>query len=107
MTNQAGIEKGKVKYSDLKIKFQDILSQLELPVFILIATGENHYRKPSNQMWKFFVEKCNSNVKVDMDKSFYVGDAAGRIANWAPGKKKDFSCTDRMFAHNCELCMFY
>lgn len=30
----------------------------------------------------------------------YVGDAAGRAKNWAPGKPKDFSCTDRMFAAN-------
>jgi len=27
-------------------------------------------------------------------------DAAGRGANWAPGKKKDFSCNDRTFAAN-------
>lgn len=30
----------------------------------------------------------------------YVGDAAGRAKNWAPGKPKDFSCGDRMFAAN-------
>ena len=30
----------------------------------------------------------------------FVGDAAGRAKGWAPGKPKDFSCTDRMFAAN-------
>ena len=40
-----------------------------------------------------------------MNESFYVGDAAGRIKNWDAGKPKDFSCTDRMFAHNCGLSM--
>lgn len=38
-----------------------------------------------------------------MQKSFYVGDAAGRIVNWAPKKKKDFSCSDRLFAINLKL----
>ncbi|XP_069114593.1 bifunctional polynucleotide phosphatase/kinase-like [Argopecten irradians] len=32
-----------------------------------------------------------------------VSDAAGRPAKWAPGKKKDFSCSDRMFAMNAGL----
>ena len=30
----------------------------------------------------------------------FVGDAAGRAKNWAPGKPKDFSCGDRMFGFN-------
>lgn len=34
----------------------------------------------------------------------HVPDAAGRPANWAPGrKKKDFSCADRLFALNLGL----
>jgi hypothetical protein len=30
----------------------------------------------------------------------FVGDAAGRAKNWAPGMPKDFNCSDRMFAEN-------
>ena len=30
----------------------------------------------------------------------YVGDAAGRAKDWAPGKPKDFSCSDRKFGVN-------
>jgi len=37
---------------------------------------------------------------------FYVGDAAGRPKNWNPGKKKDFSCSDRLFAINIS-CKFF
>uniref|UniRef100_A0A674JVB4 Polynucleotide kinase 3'-phosphatase n=1 Tax=Terrapene triunguis TaxID=2587831 RepID=A0A674JVB4_9SAUR len=34
----------------------------------------------------------------------WVGNAAGRPPNWAPGhKKKDFSCSDRLFALNAGL----
>lgn len=41
-------------------------------------------------MWNFFVDIMNGKVKIDLDKSFYCGDAAGRVK----GKKKDFSDTD-------------
>lgn len=34
--------------------------------------------QPSTGMWDFFLESCNSSVEVDMNESFYVGDAAGR-----------------------------
>lgn len=38
-----------------------------------------------------------------MPSSFYCGDAAGRQAKWALGKKKDHSCGDRLFAMNLSL----
>jgi bifunctional polynucleotide phosphatase/kinase len=41
--------------------------------------------------------------RVEMGESFYCGDAAGRAKNWAPGKPRDFACSDRMFAANCNL----
>ena len=65
-----------------------------------VSTGQNHYRKPSTAVWDHFEEKCNGGVKLDTSKCVYVGDAAGRPKDWAPGKGKDFSCSDRMFAAN-------
>lgn len=41
-----------------------------------------------------------------MDNSFYCGDAAGRVANWAPGKKKDHSMADKLFAENLNLTFY-
>lgn len=38
-----------------------------------------------------------------MSESFFVGDAAGRNAHWMPGKKADFSDSDRLFAINIGL----
>ena len=58
------------------------------------------YRKPSPGMWRYVVEKGNGGVTVDLSDSLYVGDAAGRVAGWQPGKKKDFACSDRLFALN-------
>lgn len=46
-------------------------------------------------MWDCLVEKCNGGVKVDVTKSFYVGDAAGRA--------KDHSASDKQFAAKCNL----
>ena len=57
-------------------------------------------RKPSTAPWEFFEQNSNQGVEVDRTASIYVGDAAGRAKEWAPGKPKDFSCGDRMFATN-------
>jgi len=103
ITNQAGIEKGRAKFAELKSKFEAIIAELEIPVIVFVATGENHFRKPSSEIWQFFLSSCNKSVAVDMAESFYVGDAAGRPKGWAAGKDKDFSCVDRMFAYNCGL----
>ena len=39
-------------------------------------------------------------VPADKGKSFYCGDAAGRVEGWKPKAKKDFSDSDRKFAMN-------
>lgn len=41
-----------------------------------------------------------------MEKSFYCGDAVGRVANWAPGKKKDHSMADKLMAENLNLTFY-
>ena len=56
-------------------------------------------------MWKYFEEHYNGGVKVDLTESLYVGDAAGRPNGWKSGQKKDFSCSDRMFAANVGIGM--
>lgn len=45
----------------------------------------------------------NDPVSIDKDSSFYVGDAAGRPKDWAPGKKKDHMSVDRLLALNLGL----
>ncbi|KAM4627980.1 bifunctional polynucleotide phosphatase/kinase isoform 2-T2 [Polymixia lowei] len=103
-TNQMGIAKGKLRPEVFKSKVEDILSKLQLPVQVFVATGPGVYRKPVMGMWNHLCEKANSGVTVDKSQCFYVGDAAGRPVNWAPGqKKKDFSCSDRLFALNLGL----
>lgn len=106
-TNQLGIAKGKLTPEVFKSKVEDILATLKLPVQVFVATGPGIYRKPVMGMWNHLCDKANDHVTVDKTQSFYVGDAAGRPENWAPGKKKkDFSCSDRLFALNLGL-QFY
>lgn len=47
--------------------------------------------------------RLHTDISFQRHQSIYVGDAAGRPKNWAPGRDKDFSCTDRMFAANAGL----
>ncbi|XP_035010093.2 bifunctional polynucleotide phosphatase/kinase [Hippoglossus stenolepis] len=103
-TNQMGIARGKLRPEVFKSKVEDILAKLQLPVQVFVASGPGIYRKPVLGMWNHLCEKVNDGVTVDKTASFYVGDAAGRPENWAPGKKKkDFSCSDRLFALNMGL----
>ncbi|KAM9801015.1 bifunctional polynucleotide phosphatase/kinase [Neosynchiropus ocellatus] len=103
-TNQMGIAKGKLRPEVFQAKVEDILAKLQLPVQVFVATGPGVFRKPVTGMWNHLCEQANGGVEVDKTQSFYVGDAAGRPENWAPGKKKkDFSSSDRLFALNIGL----
>lgn len=102
-TNQAGIGKGHVKASDIKGKILDLSKELGIVLRAVIASEDDSYRKPATAMYKYWVQHLNGGVKPDPSVSFYVGDAAGRAANWKQGCKKDFSCSDRKFAHNIGL----
>ncbi|XP_060602624.1 bifunctional polynucleotide phosphatase/kinase-like [Ruditapes philippinarum] len=103
ITNQMGVSKGKTNMADLKSKFSDVLDEIGIPVQILVSTKGGLYRKPCPGMWDFLTDKLNGGVEVEVSQSFYVGDAAGRPKDWAPKKKKDFSCSDRLFALNIDL----
>nr|CAD1834054.1 unnamed protein product [Ananas comosus var. bracteatus] len=55
-----------------------------LQVFIACGLGESKnqacdpFRKPEPGMWRLMQEHLNSGIAIDMEQSFYVGDAAGR-----------------------------
>ncbi|CAH1269970.1 PNKP [Branchiostoma lanceolatum] len=102
-TNQMGIQRGKINEKDYRRKVEDIVAKLGIAVQVYVARGSGKYRKPATGMWDHLVERGNDGVPVDRDASFYVGDAAGRLVNWAPGRKKDFACSDRLFALNIGL----
>ncbi|KAI3395319.1 hypothetical protein diail_1431 [Diaporthe ilicicola] len=94
------------RVAPFKQKISAILTQLDIPTSIYAATGKDVYRKPRTGMW---TELCNDYGLKDIDKdaSIFVGDAGGRVAVPASGGNKavskDFSCSDRNFAHNAGI----
>jgi len=73
-----------------------VFSQLDLPISIYAATEKDLYRKPRTGMWKELLEDHDiSPGGIDLENSFFVGDAGGRIASI--GLAKDFSSSDRYF----------
>lgn len=99
-TNQAGLEKGKQKQIDITGKIVDLVEELGFPLQALVAAATDVNRKPNTTMWDYFQEKMNGGVKLDVQSCVFVGDAAGRPKGWKAGASKDFSCSDRTFAHN-------
>ncbi|XP_065826181.1 bifunctional polynucleotide phosphatase/kinase-like isoform X2 [Oscarella lobularis] len=103
-SNQRGL-KNKALESDFRAKLTEITKKIEAPLQLFASMSGIKYRKPCMGMWDYLVEKCNEH-SIDVGSSFFVGDAAGRPQGWAPGKKKDFSCSDRTFAINIGLEFF-
>lgn len=100
-TNQAGIGSGKLKIADFRKKVERIVAKFNVPVQVFVSTSKGKYRKPILGMWEVLQTKENGNIPIDLENSFYCGDAAGRPEKKAPNKrKKDFSCSDRLFALN-------
>ncbi|XP_076331639.1 bifunctional polynucleotide phosphatase/kinase-like isoform X2 [Tachypleus tridentatus] len=90
ISNQMGISRGKLSASDFMKKLQMIVERLGVPVQAISSTKSGYYRKPAPGMWEYLNKSLNQGVSIDITKSFFVGDAAGREANWSPGKKKGF-----------------
>ncbi|KAH7261760.1 polynucleotide kinase 3 phosphatase-domain-containing protein [Fusarium tricinctum] len=95
------------RVTEFKQKCSAVLNSLNLPTCVYAATEHDIYRKPRTGMWK---EVCDdydiSETDVDLENSIFVGDAGGRTATFSrgpegtPATAKDFSCSDRNFAHN-------
>jgi len=104
ISNQSGIQRGKMSVQDWRLKATRIREKLGIPLQVFCSTTDGGYfRKPKPGIWEWMELQGNKGVKVDRGRSFYVGDAAGREAGWQSGKKKDFSCSDRLLALNLGL----
>ena len=102
-SNQSGISSGKTDKVDITEKIDDIIKQLDINnnISVFIATKSDIYRKPSKLIMDFAIKSLDITLG---NNSFYCGDAAGRLKHG--NIKKDFSCSDRKFASNCNLAFF-
>lgn len=104
-TNQSGVERKTINVDFLKQRFELFMKNIGLNIPIYISTSKDDWRKPSSKMWvkalKDFSVIAKLNININEVDCLFVGDAAGRLAS--QNKKKDFSCSDRKFAHNCGI----
>ncbi|KAJ1400800.1 Zinc finger, PARP-type [Sesbania bispinosa] len=102
-TNESNIERWKNKRQvavDSKIgRLNNFIEKVKVPVQVFIACGlgkeDDPFRKPKPGMWQLMEQHFNSSITIDMDQSFYVGDAAGR--------ESDHSDADIKFAETIGL----
>ena len=94
-SNQSSLDKSEKKELILT-RIENFLKQTKIPINIMISKKDDKYRKPNTGMWdELFILGITN---IDYLKSFYVGDAAGRI--YESSKKNDFASSDRYFAEN-------
>ncbi|KAK1397064.1 Polynucleotide 3'-phosphatase ZDP [Heracleum sosnowskyi] len=89
-TNESNIDRWKNKRQiavDSKIgRLNNFIKKVGVPIQVFIACGigksgnkaVDPFRKPEPGMWRIMEQQFNSGIPIDMDQSFYVGDAAGR-----------------------------
>ena len=86
--------------ANFKAKTSSVLSHFDFPVLLLAATARDVYRKPRTGMWRELLEELDLDESegVDLQASFFVGDAGGRAAGGE--KRADHACSDRDCAAN-------
>jgi len=90
VSNQNGI-KNNEQLEKFKKKIENIYNDIKIPFTIYIMTLKNEFRKPNTKIWSVIYDK----FKISIDKTIYVGDAAGRT--------DDFSDSDLKFAENLKI----
>lgn len=86
-TNESNIDRWKnsrQKAVDSKLgRLEGFINRVKVPMQVFVACGiegtGDAFRKPKSGMWRLMERHFNSGIVIDMEQSFYVGDAAGRI----------------------------
>jgi bifunctional polynucleotide phosphatase/kinase len=119
ITNQGGIGAAKKDKKEAKIarvlgKLKGIMRALPVPTWCFASSyysfgrstvlDPDCTRKPGVGNW-LWLQSLNQDQGIDLKKSCFVGDAAGRPASQTH-KKKDHSNSDQLFAQNVGLRFF-
>jgi bifunctional polynucleotide phosphatase/kinase len=108
-SNQLNLNSKIAERASFESKIDSIISKLGIsekcPIVSLFATSRDEYRKPCTGMWQILENEFlrPNGCFINLNQSFFVGDAAGRLASWKPGKSADWSAVDRKFACNLNL----
>lgn len=102
LSNQGGItlktalKQDPKRLAEFKAKIGALMNHFNFPVNLYAATERDHNRKPRTGMWSRMLEDFNLRDEegVNLEQSFYVGDAAGRIGD-DKGDVNDFASSDR------------
>jgi len=101
VSNQGGIEKGFVDEQNFKEKLELIISEMMIYLdtkriySYYCRDMKSFYRKPNPGM----AYDAGLKYKIHLSKSIMVGDASD--------KEISFSDSDKMFAHNAGISMYY
>eukprot|EP00742_Colponemidia_sp_Colp-10_P009378 GILJ01010221.1.p1 GENE.GILJ01010221.1~~GILJ01010221.1.p1 ORF type:complete len:814 (+),score=82.71 GILJ01010221.1:65-2443(+) len=126
-SNQGGIAYRRAKSDMICPRIVNVIRDLDLPIQVFIATAYDKYRKPRTGMFELLVAiiqsvdpvellsrgssetyaplhiQLNVSKTIDLQHSFFVGDAAGRIEDIKSTTTADYSCSDRIFARDCGI----
>jgi len=103
ISNQNGIQKGKIKCEDWQGKIEDFIKLTGIDIIVFASIDDGPYRKPRTGIWDTFIAPLLNDTS--MNGSFYCGDAGGLGKRTIKGQSiyKDFSDTDLKFARNLGL----
>lgn len=92
--------KDSLSLRNFKDQASAILRQLDFPLSLYAASGPDRYRKPRTGMWEQLRRDYDLQASdaIDVEASFYVGDAAGREKT--DKRNKDHANSDRDLAAN-------
>ncbi|KIV88376.1 polynucleotide kinase 3'-phosphatase [Exophiala mesophila] len=98
--NPKSLQKDTPSLVNLKNQITSIFRQLDIPLSFYGATAQDRFRKPRTGMWDEMLDDLGLQAEdaVDVDGSFYVGDAAGRAKT--DQRNKDHAPSDRHLAAN-------
>lgn len=85
-----------------KKKITQLVREIGVSVFVIMALNNGLMKKPAPGLWLEYRKRMKTS-EINTKMSFFVGNLAGRVKNWADGMPADRSGADRYFAHNIGL----
>lgn len=76
-TNQNGVGLKIVALEEVQERIELVTQRLNIPCTVFVAIDKDEFRKPETGMYTVFNASFNGSLPVDLDKSFYCGDAIG------------------------------